>query len=43
MRRVLPPIRIRNPQLGVIDLCHQKLEIPDTGGCMLGLFYGGTG
>src|ERR1700716_1030764 len=43
MRGDLPPIRIRTPQLGVIDLCHQKLEMPDTGGGMLGLFYGEPG
>jgi transcriptional regulator with XRE-family HTH domain len=39
----LPPIRIRHPQLGPIDLYHQKLEIPDTGGQILGLLYAEPG
>ena len=39
IRGTLPPIRLRHPQLGPIELHHQKLEIPDTGGQILGLFY----
>jgi hypothetical protein len=43
MTGALPPIRIRHPQLGPLDLSHQKLEIPDTGGQILGLFYAEPG
>jgi transcriptional regulator with XRE-family HTH domain len=32
----MPPIRMRHPQLGPIELNHQKLEIPNTGGQLLG-------
>jgi transcriptional regulator with XRE-family HTH domain len=39
----LPPIRIHHPQLGPIELYHQKLEIPDAGGQILGLFYAEPG
>jgi hypothetical protein len=39
----LPEIRIRHPQLGPIELYHQKLEIPDTGGQILGLLYAEPG
>ena len=34
---------IRHPQLGPIDLYHQKLEIPDTGGQILGVLYAEPG
>jgi transcriptional regulator with XRE-family HTH domain len=39
----LPPVRIRHPQLGPIELYHQKLEIPETGGQILGLLYAEPG
>lgn len=39
----LPPMRIHHPQLGPIDLCHQKLEIPEAGGQILGLLYAEPG
>jgi transcriptional regulator with XRE-family HTH domain len=35
----LPPMRIHHPQLGPIELYHQKLVIPDTGGQVLGVLY----
>lgn len=35
----LPPMRIHHPQLGPIELYHQKLVIPDTGGQVLGILY----
>jgi transcriptional regulator with XRE-family HTH domain len=43
MYGALPLIRINQPQLGPIELFHQKLEIPDTGGQILGLFYAQPG
>ena len=42
MHGALPRLGIRHPQLGPIDLYHQKLEIPDTGQ-MLGLLYAEPG
>jgi hypothetical protein len=39
----LPWMGIRHPQLGPIELYHQKLEIPDTGGQILGLLYAEPG
>jgi transcriptional regulator with XRE-family HTH domain len=39
----LPPMRIHHPQLGPIELYHQKLEIPDAGGQILGLLYAQPG
>jgi transcriptional regulator with XRE-family HTH domain len=43
MHGALPRVRLRHPQLGPIDLYHQKLEIPEAGGQVLGLFYAETG
>ncbi len=43
MHGALPRIRIRHPQLGPIELYHQKLEIPDAGGQILGLLYAEPG
>jgi transcriptional regulator with XRE-family HTH domain len=43
MHGALPRLGIRHPQLGPIDLYHQKLEIPDTGGQILGLLYAEPG
>jgi hypothetical protein len=43
MYGALPWMGIRHPQLGPIDLFHQKLEIPDTGGQILGLLYAEPG
>lgn len=39
----LPSFRLRHPQLGQIDLLHQKLEIPDSDGQLLGLLYAEPG
>jgi transcriptional regulator with XRE-family HTH domain len=43
MHGALPWMGIRHPQLGPIELYHQKLEIPDTGGQILGLLYAEPG
>jgi transcriptional regulator with XRE-family HTH domain len=43
LRGALPRFGIRHPQLGPIELLHQKLEIPDTGGQILGLLYAEPG
>jgi transcriptional regulator with XRE-family HTH domain len=43
MRGALPRLAIHHPQLGPLDLYHQKLEIPDTGGQILGLLYAEPG
>jgi transcriptional regulator with XRE-family HTH domain len=43
LRGALPGMGIRHPQLGPIDLYHQKLEIPGTGGQILGLLYAEPG
>jgi transcriptional regulator with XRE-family HTH domain len=43
MHGALPRHDIRHPQLGPIDLYHQKLEIPGTGGQVLGLLYAEPG
>jgi transcriptional regulator with XRE-family HTH domain len=43
MHGALPRLGIRHPQLGPLDLYHQKLEIPDTGGQILGLLYAEPG
>jgi hypothetical protein len=43
MHGALPRIGIRHPQLGPIDLYHQKLEIPYTDGQILGLLYAEPG
>jgi transcriptional regulator with XRE-family HTH domain len=43
MHGTLPRVRLRHPQLGPIDLYHQKLEIPEAGGQILGLFYAEPG
>jgi hypothetical protein len=43
MHGAMPPIRIRHPQLGPIELNHQKLEIPNTCGQLLGLLYAEPG
>jgi hypothetical protein len=43
LRGALPRMGIRHPQLGPIELYHQKLEIPDTGGQVLGVLYAEPG
>ena len=43
MHGALPRIGIRHPQLGPIDLYHQKLEIPYADGQILGLLYAEPG
>jgi transcriptional regulator with XRE-family HTH domain len=43
MHGALPRLGIRHPQLGPIDLHHQKLKIPGTGGQVLGLLYAEPG
>ena len=39
----LAAVCVHHPQLGPIELHHQKLEIPDTGGQILGLLYAEPG
>ncbi len=39
----LAPVTVHHPQIGRIELHHQKLEIPDTGGQVLGLLYAEPG
>ena len=43
MEGTASPVRMRHPQLGAIALYHQKLEIPETSGQMLGLLYAEPG
>jgi transcriptional regulator with XRE-family HTH domain len=43
MPGALAPMRIHHPQLGPIELYHQKLEIPETGGQILGVLYAEPG
>ena len=43
MRGALPLLRLRHPQLGPLELHHQKLEIPDSGGQILGFLYAEPG
>ncbi|HUR03746.1 MAG TPA: helix-turn-helix transcriptional regulator, partial [Nonomuraea sp.] len=43
MHGALPRLGIRHPQLGPIGLYHQKLQIPGTGGQVLGLLYAEPG
>ncbi|MBT2225624.1 helix-turn-helix transcriptional regulator [Nonomuraea sp. NEAU-A123] len=43
MHGALPRLGIRHPQLGPIDLYHQKLQIPGAGGQVLGLLYAEPG
>ncbi len=39
----LPNFRLRHPQLGPIDVLHQKFEIPESDGQILGLLYAEPG
>jgi transcriptional regulator with XRE-family HTH domain len=43
LRGAMPRFGLRHPQLGPLDLYHQKLEISDTGGQILGLLYAEPG
>jgi transcriptional regulator with XRE-family HTH domain len=38
-----PGIRMRHPQLGPIEIYHQKLDIPDTNGQMFGILHAEPG